>query len=271
MRGTATGARELGTLSPRHLVPSIDALLLTGGSAFGLAAADGVVDWLEDLGRGFDTGVAPVPIVPAAVIFDLAEGDPGRRPDAAMGRLACEAAGSGALEEGRVGAGTGATVGKWAGPDAVEPGGLGTWAQTRGDHIVGALAVVNAFGNVVDGRGGVLAGGAGSVGRGSGRVSGLASGREPGAAPTPGTNTTLAVVATDAPLSRVELQHLARAASAAVARRIAPAHTVFDGDVTFALSTAEDAEVHPPEVLLEFATAAVGALEHAIERAVHRA
>lgn len=268
MRGAATGARELGTLSGRHLVPSIDALLLTGGSAFGLAAADGVVEWLEDSGRGFDTGVARVPIVPAAVIFDLGVGDAGSRPDAAMGRLACEAAGSGALQEGRVGAGTGATVGKWAGADAVEPGGLGTWAQTRGDHTVGALAVVNAFGSVVDGRGRVLAGGAGSGG--SGRGSGLAPGRDAGTPPTPGTNTTLAVVATDAPLTRVELQHLARAASVAVARRTAPAHTVFDGDVTFALSTAEVAEGHPPEVLLELATVAVGALEHAIERAVHR-
>lgn len=263
MRGTATGARELGTLSPSHLVPSIDALLLTGGSAFGLAAADGVVEWLEDAGRGFDTGVARVPIVPAAVIFDLEVGDPGRRPDAAMGRLACEAAGSGALEEGRVGAGTGATVGKWAGADAVEPGGLGTWAgTTRGDHTIGALAVVNAFGSVVDGRGRVLAG-AGGSGRGPDR--------EPATPPTAGTNTTLAVVATDAPLTRVGLQHLARAASTAVARRTAPAHTVFDGDVTFALSTADDAQVQPPEVLLEFTTAAVGALEHAVERAVHRA
>ncbi len=131
---------------------------------------------------------------------------------------------------------------------------------------------MNAFGSVVDGRGRVLAGGAGSDG--SARGSGLAPGRDPGTPPTPGTtpgtNTTLAVVATDAPLTRVELQHFARAASAAVARRTAPAHTVFDGDVTFALSTAEVAEGHPPEVLLELATAAVGVLEHAIERAVHR-
>src|SRR5690606_1785712 len=144
VRGLATGTRELETLDPLHIAPRADAILLTGGSAFGLEAATGVVQWLEERGAGFDAGVARVPIVPAAVIFDLGVGKANRRPDAAMGRAACEAATDGPIEEGRVGAGTGATVGKgrgieWGMARAVEA----CWVQRPGG-TTGPLAVVTA-------------------------------------------------------------------------------------------------------------------------------
>ncbi|MGD8277683.1 MAG: P1 family peptidase, partial [Gemmatimonadota bacterium] len=148
--GHATGSREMDVLSLLHLVPRIDALVLTGGSAFGLAAADGVVAWLEERGIGFDVGVAHVPIVPAAVIFDLANGRADRRPDAAMGRAACEAAVTGPPETGAVGAGTGATSGKLRGRDRVLPGGFGYAAGTSGAHAIVAVVVVNPLGYVID-------------------------------------------------------------------------------------------------------------------------
>jgi len=267
VRGAATGTRELGTLSPLHLVPRVDAILLTGGSAHGLAAADGVVAWLHEHGRGYDTGVAAVPIVPAAVIFDLGVGRP-EWPDAAMGRAACQAAGT-EVAEGRVGAGTGATVGKLLGPDAAMPGGVGTWSERR-DWTVGALAVVNALGDVRDAAGAIVAGArdGGDFADGEARLlAGTASGGLDEHAP-PGTNTTLAVVATDAPLDRTGLQLLARAAGVALARRITPAHTPFDGDVTFALSTSEAPEPATPRELMALSALAVHALGQAIERAV---
>jgi L-aminopeptidase/D-esterase-like protein len=265
-RGAATGTRELATASPRHLVERVDAILLTGGSAFGLAAADGVMAWLEEQGGyGFDTGVARVPIVPTAVIFDLAVGDPSRRPDAAMGRAACEAASS-SVAEGRVGAGTGATVGLGRGRARSEPGGVGTTAAAGAGYTVGALAVVNALGDVLDRHGRIIAGARGPDGEllDSARLA-----RE-GAAqpPPPGTNTTLCVVATDAPLDRNALAALARAGSTGQARRLSPAHTPFDGDVTFAVSTAEAAEPAAPALSLALGTLAADVVGEAIERAV---
>lgn len=268
-RGAATGTRELAAASPRHLVERVDAILLTGGSAFGLAAADGVMTWLEEQeGYGFDTGVARVPIVPTAVIFDLAVGDPDRRPDAAMGRAACEAAGPG-VAEGRVGAGTGATVGLRRGPAEPAPGGVGTTAATASGYTVGALAVVNALGDVLDRHGRIIAGARGPDGSflDSARLA-----REGGVEPLrPGTNTTLCVVATDAPLDRNALAALARAGSTGQARRLSPAHTPFDGDVTFAVSTADSARPAPPELSLALGTAAADAVGEAIERAVRSA
>jgi L-aminopeptidase/D-esterase-like protein len=273
LSGLATGTRELGALDPRHLVARIDALLLTGGSAFGLAAADGVSGWLAERGIGFETGVAPVPIVPAAVIFDLADGVP--RPDAALGRQACAAASGAPVEEGRVGAGAGATVGKLAGRQRSSPGGIGSAAGRSGGHAVGALAVVNALGNVVDRAGRVVAGARGDragewLDAAAAQRLGVAPGfARPGATgPTPGTNTTLAVVATDAPLTRGELARVVRVASTGLARRIDPVHTPFDGDVVFALSTApEVAEISPAESLA-IAVALRDLLEDAILRAV---
>jgi L-aminopeptidase/D-esterase-like protein len=272
LSGLATGTRELGALDPRHLVARIDALLLTGGSAFGLAAADGVSGWLAERGIGFDTGVALVPIVPAAVIFDLAEGVP--RPDAALGRHACTVASGAPVEEGRVGAGAGATVGKLAGRERSSPGGLGTAAGRLGPHAVGALAVVNALGNVSDRSGRIVAGARGerpgewldtAAAQGSGAAPGFARSAD---GPRAGTNTTLAVVATDAPLSRGELARVVRVAATALARRIDPVHTPFDGDVVFALSTAREVSEIGPAESLALGVALRDLLEEAIIRAV---
>ncbi len=267
VRGLATGSREMGPLHPDHLVPRVDGLLLTGGSAFGLAAADGVMAWLSDRGWGYDTGVARVPIVPAAVIFDLSANS--SRPDPPLGRLACDHATDAAVAEGRVGAGTGATVGKIAGRENAMPGGVGSWALDIGEFRVGALAVVNALGDVLDAGGDIVAGArvkgafldsAGMLRTGMGRG-------EMGDAKA-GSNTTLAVVATDAPLPRVDLGRLARTAANALARRITPVHTPFDGDVVFAASTAEEARDLTSAEILSLGATAQAALEEAITRAV---
>ena len=269
VRGLATGSRELGVLDPHHLVPSVDAILLTGGSAFGLAAADGVMAWLEERGRGYDTGVIRVPIVPAAVIFDLHAH--ATRPDSETGVAACEDAREGWPSEGRVGAGSGATVGKIAGPDLAMPGGVGAWALDAGSWRVGAVALVNALGDVLDAAGAIVAGARAPDGTfldTAARVRSGAALRGEMKDVVAGTNTTLAVVATDAPLSRVDLGRMARVASNALARRIAPVHTPFDGDAVFAVSTArEAAEVSAAEVLA-LGVAAQHALEEAITRSV---
>jgi len=272
IRGLATGTREMDALSPHHLVETVDAVLLTGGSAFGLAAADGVMSWLAERGRGFPTGVTPVPIVPAAVIFDLTPGGP--RPDATMGSGACDDATDDPVREGRVGAGSGATVGKLAGPAGAAPGGVGSWAVSVGAHRVGALAVVNALGDVRDAEGRIIAGARDPAGEVVDSMTLLASGKPgpsggglPGV--TPGTNTTLAVVATDAPVSRTDLGRVARMAANAMARRITPVHTPFDGDVVMALSTHTDtAAAADPAWLTALGAAAQEALEEAIVRAV---
>lgn len=268
VRGLATGSRELGVLDPHHLVPRVDAVLLTGGSAFGLAAADGVMNWLAEKGRGYDTGEIRVPIVPAAVIFDLHPHV--TRPDAETGAEACESAAPGWPTEGRVGAGAGATVGKVAGAASAMPGGVGAWAVDMGGFRVGALAVVNALGDVLDARGDIVAGARGDDGAFLDSAALVRSGRGPGGELgdlAAGGNTTLAAVVTDAPLSRVALGRVARVAANALARRIAPVHTPFDGDVVFALSTAaEEREVTSAEILA-LGTAAQHALEEAIIRA----
>lgn len=283
VRGLATGTRELGTLDPEHLVPRVDALLLTGGSAFGLDAAAGVMAWHRERGLGYRTPAGPVPIVPAAVLYDLAEGRP--KPGPEMGRRACDAAHQGPVETGRVGAGAGATVGKLAGPDRGAPGGVGggsTTIELSGSGpprrwTVGALAVVNAVGNVLDGEGRIVAGARGEDGtfldaRSALLLAGRATdgfGREGADTPAAGTNTTLAVVATDAPLSRLELVRVARMASTALARRIDPVHTPFDGDVVFAASTAtEVGATRPSSQLLEIGVAARAVLENAITESV---
>lgn len=275
--GRASGTRELHTLSPDHLVDRADAVLLTGGSAYGLDAAAGVMRWMEERSRGFAVPGGVVPIVPAAVIFDL--GPLGRfdaRPTAAMAYDACAAATPNEIAEGSVGAGTGATVGKIAGPTRAMKGGVGGAIVDNGAWHVGALAVVNALGDVRDASGRIIAGA-----RADGRpgtpytfvdtVRQLASsttslaGDRLGAAAA--TNTTLGVVITDAPLGRVELLQLARAAGAALFRRITPTGTTVDGDVIFAL-----APPAAPKALGNAATAiealAVSALERAIERSV---
>lgn len=269
VRGLATGSRELDALSPLHVVPRCDAVLLTGGSAFGLAAADGVVAWLEERGRGFPTSAATVPIVPTAVLYDLAVGDPSVRPGPAMGRAAAEAASDAPVPEGPVGAGCGATVGKLRGGGSGDPSGVGSWADEEEGPAVAALAAVNAFGDVVDAEGGILAGARDEDGELLDTARALRSGRVPpgfGAAE----NTTLAVVATDAPLDRGRLRVVARQAMNGLVRRVRPAATPFDGDMVFALSTAGEAGDLPATEVLRVAVRAEAALERAIERAVRR-
>jgi L-aminopeptidase/D-esterase-like protein len=227
VRGGAPGTRETDLLRPGMLVHEVNAVLLTGGSAFGLAAADGVVRFLEERGRGFDAGVARVPIVPAAVLFDLGVGDASARPDAEAGYRACLAAGA-EVEVGSVGAGTGATVAKLAGPEGASKGGVGTACLQDGELLVGALAAVNAVGEVLDEDGAVLAG--------------VREGTAAEGAPRP-FNTTLVVVATNARLSRERAHLLARASHDGIAAAIRPAHTQWDGDTVFTLATGEvDAE-----------------------------
>lgn len=273
-RGLATGSRELLPLGLMHMTGRHDAVLLTGGSAFGLAAADGVMAWLEERGMGFDAGVARVPIVPTGVIFDLGTGRADRRPDPEMGRAACDAATDGVVAEGRVGAGTGATVGKLLGLEGAMPGGLGTYAVHSLGYTVGALAVVNAFGDVLDGNGRILAGARTSDGRFLDTARALREGAATGFPPRfgrhtePGTNTTLVVVATDAPLTRAALNSLALAGSAGVARRISPIHTPVDGDICFALSTSPTSTELRLDEVLGLGAAAAYAVEQAIERAV---
>lgn len=268
IRGLATGTRELEAISHLHVVERADAILLAGGSAFGLAAADGVMAWLEGReGFGFDIGVARVPIVPAAVLLDLGVGRADRRPDAAMGRAACDAAGV-EVGEGQVGAGTGATVGKLLGAAHATPGGIGTASAHVAGYTVGALVAVNAIGDVLDRDGRIIAGARDEKGAfvDSARLARL--GEEASPLDPSGSNTTLAVVATDAPLDRSALTGLARAGSTAQARRTSPAHTPFDGDVTFAVSTADRTDATNPRLLLALAAAAAEVVGEAIERAV---
>ena len=267
VRGRATGTREFDALNPRHVVGHIDAILLTGGSAYGLGAADGVMRWLRERGRGYPVGSAGlVPIVPTAVIFDfdLAPGAKADRwPTADDAYQACGAAGS-EIAEGTVGAGTGATVGKALGPRRAMKGGLGTAAASAGELVVGALVVVNAVGDVVDGSGRILAGARGPDGA---FADGLAYFAQGGAPFGTARHTTLAVVATNAALDRVALESLAHAAGDALARRIIPFATLFDGDVVFAVSTAARAPATP----LQAEALAARAVAEAVERAVRRA
>jgi len=276
-RGLATGSRELDVLSPGHLVEGIDALLLVGGSAFGLAAAEGVMGWLEERGLGFDARVATVPLVPAAVIFDLTPG--GGRPGPEEGRRACEAASSDPVEEGRVGAGAGATIGKVLGPEGAVPGGVGAASREWKGHQVGALAVVNALGDVVGPDGEILAGARTPEGDFLGTDAYLQDGEGPGGfpdaavgavegGPLPGTNTTLVVVGTDLPLSRIGLGRVARMASGAFSRAISPVNTPFDGDILFALSSGTDPELISPGELMAVGVVARELAETAIRRAV---
>ncbi len=267
VRGRATGTRELDALSPSHLVPSVNAVLLTGGSAFGLGAADGVMRWLAERGRGFAVGVSVVPIVPAAVIFDLGPlGRHDRWPTAADAYAACDAAGT-AVAEGSVGAGTGATVGKARGVEHAMKGGVGTWAERAGEVVVGALAVVNAFGDVRDATGAIIAGARAERGFVDAAAYLAAGGAPGGRFAVTGANTTLVIVATNARLERTALVAVARAGADALARRITPVGTPVDGDVVFAASAGEVAA--GSAVMVELL--AQRAAEMAIERAVRLA
>jgi L-aminopeptidase/D-esterase-like protein len=224
VRGGAPGTREFDLLAPHRTVNRVDAVVLSGGSAFGLAACDGVMRWCEERGIGFPTPAGPVPIVVGAVLFDLMVGDPRVRPTAASGYAACQAAvGAGAqLALGLVGAGTGATVGKWRGPGAVVPGGIGSASRRDGELIVAALMAVNASGAIRSGADQAL----GSPGfQGFGGAAGFAG---------PATNTTIGVIATNATLDKVGCLLVAQSGHDGLARALEPAHTTVDGDALVA-------------------------------------
>jgi L-aminopeptidase/D-esterase-like protein len=258
VRGGAPGTRETDLLRPGTLVQEVNAVLLTGGSAFGLAAAEGVMRFLEERGIGFETLVAKVPIVPAAVLFDLGVGDVSARPGPEQGYAACVAA-SDEVAEGNVGAGTGATVAKLHGIERAVKGGLGSAARVDGGLVVGALAAVNAYGEIVDDQGEALAGA---------RPGEDPEAAGPGASPEgegtlPGMNTTLVVVATNAKLSKERAHLLALAAHDGIAGAIRPAHTMWDGDAAFVLATGPmEAEHRMLESMAE------EAVREAIRRAV---
>lgn len=269
LRGRATGTREIDALDPRHIVGHVDAILLTGGSAFGLGAADGVMQWLLARKRGFPVRADfVVPIVPAAVIFDLGNtGGAPLWPTPADASQACDAADT-TMAEGSIGVGAGATVGKAAGIARAMKGGVGTWAARAGDAVVGALVVVNAVGDVRDARGEILAGARDDRGTFLDCARYLGAGGAPfGAGPPAPHNTTLAVVVTNITLDKVALQSLAHAASDALARRITPFGTLFDGDVVFAASTAALPGTSP----LQAEALVAAAVPEAVERAVRLA
>jgi L-aminopeptidase/D-esterase-like protein len=236
VRGASPGTRETDLLRPGHRVEFVHGVVLAGGSAFGLDAASGAARYLEEQGYGYDTGIARVPIVPAAVIFDLHMGNKNMRPDAKMGYDACLVATAGKHAEGCIGAGTGATVGNLLGPGAATKGGLGSWSLQQGDLIVGALVVVNALGDVVNpSTGEIIAGLRDPQSGGFMNTKELMSRGETRRI-FPGTNTVLGVVVTNAFLNKEQVNRVASLACLGLARTVSPTHTGYDGDAIFALS-----------------------------------
>ena len=277
VRGAAPGTRETDLCRPGTLIGRVHAVLLTGGSAFGLEAASGVMRHLAAAGIGYDARGIRVPIVPGAVIFDLAVGRP-VWPDAAMGERAAAAASPAPPATGTVGAGTGATIGKLLGPAGAMRAGVGTASARSGDDVVGALAVVNAGGDVVDpATGAILAGtrrpdGAGWADSAALIRDGRARPPLPGAQaspplPSPLENTTLAVVACSAPLAVEQANYLAGVAHDGLARTVRPVHTMHDGDTIFALAPADGPPVDPFH-LSQLGALAVEAVERAVLAAV---
>jgi L-aminopeptidase/D-esterase-like protein len=238
-RGGAPGTRETDLLRPMHLVQEVHAVLLAGGSAFGLAAADGVMRYLEERDAGFDARVAKVPIVPAAILFDLDIGDPQARPDAGFGYAACLAASDEPVTEGNVGAGTGATAGKILGVGRAMKVGLGSAAvDLGGGLVVGALVAVNPLGDVVDPQSGAILAGARSLtsDEPADTLAVMRSMVGKAALSFASSNTVIGVVATNARLNKEQVNKVAQMAQDGIARAVRPAHTLFDGDTLFALS-----------------------------------
>ena len=239
VRGSAPGTRETDLLSPTNLVEKVQAILLSGGSAYGLAAATGVVRWLEERGLGYKIGKGVVPIVPAAILFDLGVGDFKIRPGDEHGYKACEAATAGPVPEGNVGAGAGATVGKLFGPGFAMKSGLGTASVKVGDTgiVVGAVVAVNAAGDVLDPRNGkIVAGARAESGKGfRDSMAAILSGYH--VVQQSGANTTIGVVATNAAFTKTQMTKIAQMAHDGLARAINPVHTMADGDTIFAMST----------------------------------
>lgn len=225
VRGSSPGSREIESLQTDNRLNEVHGLLLTGGSAWGLGAADGVMGWLAEQGIGYDTPMTRIPIVPTAVVFDLGNGR-AEWPDAAAGRMACEAATDSPILTGRVGAGTGCTVGKWAGREFSSPGGIGVASADADGHTVWGLAVVNAIGDVIDRDGSTIAG---------------TTNPDPRWLAPPGPqgasiDTVLAVVAVRANLTKRETRFLAARGSDGLTVSVEPAHTRYDGDIVFALA-----------------------------------
>ena len=266
VRGGGPGTRETEAVGPYSGTGEVTGVVLAGGSAHGLAAADGAVRWLEEHGRGYATHGGLVPIVPAAVIYDLMRGDPKARPDAASGYAACEAATGEVPERGSVGAGTGAAVGKILGSEAATRAGVGyAGGVTGGGTTVAALAVVNAVGDVIGEVGRVLAGP-----RVAGRIA-IRSADEivamkeaPDWAALAERNTTLVCVMTDAPLDKAACTRIARMASAGIARAVDPVYSDGDGDVVFCVASGLPA---PPD---RFTSLVVGTLAATVTAAAIR-
>lgn len=235
--GSSPGSREIESLHPDKRLTEIHGLLLTGGSAFGLAAAEGVVQWLAERDVGYKTPVATIPIVPAAVVFDLGSGSADARPGPEHGRAACEDARDDDIQTGLVGAGTGCTVGKWAGRDHSVPGGLGIATVEEQGHSVSALAVVNAVGDVLSEDGSVIAGTTNPdptyVAPGSQEFT---------------SNTVLAAVVTQARLDKRDVRFLAARGSDGITVSVKPAHTRYDGDAVFAIAAPAPDDAPPPDL-----------------------
>ncbi len=265
VRGSAPATRETDLLRPMNLVEEVNAVLLTGGSAYGLDAASGVMRYLEEHGIGYDVGVARVPIVPAAAIYDLAFGSASIRPDAAAGYRACENATAEPVMQGNAGAGTGATVGKMAGPSFMMKGGLGSASTQLSDGtLVGTLVVVNAIGDVIDPQTQQIVAGARHP-TGQGFLTSNSFG-----------NTTIAVVATTASLSKEQVNKVAQMAHDGIAQAVLPAHTMFDGDVIFALALGPKSQIITNSTIAASQASMIGAaaaiaLARAIVKAVRHA
>jgi len=238
VRGAASGTHETDLLNPLSIAPKVQAILLSGGSAFGLDAASGVVRFLEEHRIGFQFGGAVVPIVPAAILFDLGVGDPKIRPNADSGYKACQTATAGKVAEGNVGAGAGATVGKMFGMKSAMKGGIGTASLRVGNTgiVVGAIVAVNAVGDVVNPQTGKIVAGARKL-DGAGFMDSMARIRQGYSVEANGSNTTIGVVATNVALDKTQMTKVAQMAHDGLARTIYPVHTLSDGDTVFAAAT----------------------------------
>jgi L-aminopeptidase/D-esterase-like protein len=239
--GFATSTRQIDALSPSHIVPKVHAICITGGSAYGLDAASGVMSYLEERGSGFDVGVARIPIVPTAAIFDLRVGSAERRPDKDMGYLACQQASVGKVAEGSVGAGTGATVGKFYGMEQAMKGGVGIAADALDSGlIVKALAVVNAFGDVKDPLTGKILAGA-RKDRDSKEFADTAELMRKGVQRPASAfqNTTIGVIVTNARLNKQTASTVAKMATLGMTKAVSPGQTIYDGDIVFTLASGQ--------------------------------
>lgn len=271
VRGGAPATRETDLLSPLCMMREVHAITLSGGSAFGLEAASGVARALEERGVGYAVGAVRVPIVPAASLFDLEIGSAAVRPDAASGRRALEAAAAGPVALGSVGAGTGATVGKMAGPALGMKGGVGSASETMLDgHIIGAIVAVNALGDIHNPDTGAIVAGARHP-AGEGWLN-AASAPSIALTPVPGANTTIGVIATNAPFSKAGLAKLAQMTHDGYALAIRPVHTPYDGDAIFSLSLSSEEAAENESLLLALAGGvAARVMARAIVKAVRAA